>query len=58
MTTKTEEYQRYIKFYKIFSSQLPEVQLAADAIENTAKDLVFNPKNMLSMVMYFQLFPN
>lgn len=44
MTTKEEEYQHFIKFYEIFSSKLPELQLTADAIENIAKDLVFNPK--------------
>ena len=44
MTTKEEEYQHFIKFYEIFSSQLPELKLTADAIENVAKDLVFNPK--------------
>ena len=44
MTTKDEEYQHFIKFYEIFSTQLPELKLTADAIENIAKDLVFNPK--------------
>ena len=44
MRTKDEEYQHFIKFYEIFSSQLPELKLTADAIENVAKDLVFNPK--------------
>ncbi len=44
MTTKDEEYHHFIKFYEIFSSQLPELKLTADAIENIAKDLVFNPK--------------
>lgn len=44
MTTKDEEYQHFIKFYEIFSSQLPELQLSSEAIENIAKDLVFNPK--------------
>ena len=43
MTTKDEEYQHFIKFYEIFSSQLPELKLTTDAIENIAKDLVFNP---------------
>ena len=44
MTTKEEEYQHFIKFYEIFSSQLAELQLTADAIKNIAKDLVFNPE--------------
>ena len=44
MTNKEEEYQHFIKFYEIFSSQLPELKLTADAIENIAKDLVFNPE--------------
>ena len=44
MSTKEEEYQHFIKFYEIFSSQLPELQLTADAIENIASDLVFNPQ--------------
>lgn len=44
MTTNEEEYQYFIKFYEIFSSQLPELKLTADEIENIAKDLVFNPK--------------
>lgn len=44
MSTKEEEYQHFIKFYEIFSSQLPELQLTADAIENIANDLVFNPQ--------------
>ena len=44
MTTKEEEYQHFIRFYEIFSSQLPELKLTADAIENIARDLVFNPK--------------
>lgn len=44
MINKEEEYQHFIKFYKIFSSQLPELNLTADAIESIAKDLVFNPK--------------
>lgn len=43
MTNKDEEYQHFIKFYEIFSSQLPELKLTTDAIENIAKDLVFNP---------------
>ena len=47
MTTKEEEYQHFIKFYEIFSSQLPELKLTADAIENIAKDLVFNPKKYI-----------
>lgn len=44
MSTKEEEYQHFIKFCEIFSSQLPELQLTADAIENIASDLVFNPQ--------------
>lgn len=44
MTTKDEEYQHFIKFYEIFSSRLPELKLTSEAIENIAKDLVFNPK--------------
>ena len=44
MTNKDEEYQHFIKFYEIFSSQLPELKLTADAIKNIAKDLVFNPE--------------
>ena len=44
MTTKEEEYQHFVKFYEIFSLQLPELKLTADAIENIAKDLVFNPE--------------
>ena len=44
MTTKDEEYQHFIRFYEIFSSQLPELQLTTEAIENIADDLVFNPK--------------
>ena len=48
MRTKDEEYQHFIKFYEIFSSQLPELKLTADAIENVAKDLVFNPKKYAS----------
>ena len=44
MTTKEEEYQHFIKFYEIFSSQLPELKLTSETIENIAEDLVFNPK--------------
>lgn len=44
MTTKEEEYQHFIQFYEIFSSQLPELDLTYDAIKSIAKDLVFNPK--------------
>lgn len=44
MTTKDEEYKHFIKFYEIFSSHLPELQLSSEAIENIARDLVFNPK--------------
>ena len=44
MTTKVEEYQHFIKFYEIFSSQLPEMELTAEAIEGIAKDLVYNPR--------------
>ncbi|MEE1319928.1 MAG: hypothetical protein UHM85_00135, partial [Acutalibacteraceae bacterium] len=40
MRTKDEEYQHFTKFYEIFSSQLPELKLTADAIENVAKDAV------------------
>lgn len=47
MTTKDEEYQHFIKFYEIFSSRLPELKLTSEAIENIAKDLVFNPKKYL-----------
>ncbi len=44
MTTKEEEYQHFVKFYDIFSSQLPELKLTSEAIESIAKDLVFNPQ--------------
>lgn len=44
MTTKDEEYQHFIKFYEVFSSQLPELKLSAHMIESIAKDLVFNWK--------------
>lgn len=44
MTTKQEEYLHFIKFYEIFSSRLPELELTTETIENIAKDLVFNPK--------------
>lgn len=44
MITKEEEYQYFKKFYEIFSSQLPELKLNNEAIENIAKDLVFNPQ--------------
>lgn len=44
MTTKEEEYNHFIKFYEIFSSHLPELQLSSEAIENIARDLVFNPE--------------
>ncbi|MBQ4266819.1 MAG: HAD-IA family hydrolase [Clostridia bacterium] len=44
MTTKDEEYKHFIKFYEIFSSHLPELQLSSEAIENIARDLVFNPE--------------
>ncbi len=47
MITKEEEYQHFIKFYEIFSSQLPELQLSSCAIEKIAKDLVFNPKKYI-----------
>lgn len=44
MKTKEEEYQHFIKFYEIFSSQLPELNLTSDAIKSIAEDLVFNPQ--------------
>ena len=44
MTTKDEEYKHFIKFYEIFSSRLPELQLSSETIENIARDLVFNPE--------------
>ena len=44
ITTKEEEYKHFIKFYEIFSSQLPELKLTTDVIEKIAKDLVFNPE--------------
>lgn len=44
MTTKEEEYQHFIKFYKIFSAQLPELNMTDDVIESIAEDLVFNSK--------------
>ncbi len=44
MTTKEEEYQHFVKFYEIISSQMPELHLTADAIKNIAKDLVYNPQ--------------
>lgn len=44
ITTKEEEYKHFVKFYEIFSSQLPELKLTSESIENIAKDLVFNPK--------------
>lgn len=44
MTTKDEEYKHFIKFYEIFSSRLPELQLSSETIENIARDLVFNPQ--------------
>ncbi len=43
MKTKEEEYLHFIKFYEIFASQLPELNLTSDAIEGIATDLVFNP---------------
>ncbi len=42
ITTKEEEYRHFVRFYEIFASQLPELRLTCDKIENIAKDLVFN----------------
>lgn len=44
MTTKEEEYRHFIKFYEIFSAQLPELKLTSRLIESIAEDLVFNSK--------------
>ncbi len=57
MTTKEEEYKHFIKFYKIFSMQLPELKISSDAIENIAKDLVFNPKKYVFYDDAFAVIP-
>lgn len=41
--TKEEEYNHFIKFYQIFSEQLPELELTDDMILRISNDLVFNP---------------
>lgn len=43
ITTKEEEFEHFIKFYEIFSSLLPELNIKEETIKAIAKDLVFNP---------------
>ncbi|MGG5460917.1 HAD-IA family hydrolase [Clostridium sp. B9] len=40
--TEAEEYMHFLKFYKIFSEALPELNLSDYDIENIAKDYVYN----------------
>lgn len=41
--TKEDEYQYFLKFYTIFSENVPELEMGVEQIEAVAKDLVFNP---------------
>lgn len=40
--TKEDEYEHFKKFYEIFASQLPELELKEEDIQELAKDLVYN----------------
>lgn len=40
--TETEEYMHFLKFYKIFSETLPELNLNDKDLENITKDYVYN----------------
>lgn len=40
--TRDEEYYHFVKFYEIFSKELPMLNLSHDKIESLAKDLVYN----------------
>lgn len=42
--TKEDEYKHFQEFYKIFASELPELNLEQKDIEFLANDLVYNPK--------------
>lgn len=44
ITTKDDEYKHFVRFYEIFSSVLPELDLSSEDIKNIAEDLVFNIK--------------
>lgn len=57
MTTKDEEYQHFIKFYDIFSANLPELNLTLDAIKTIAKDLVYNPQKYVFYDDAFEVIP-
>ncbi|MBO5936541.1 MAG: HAD-IA family hydrolase [Clostridia bacterium] len=58
ITTKEEEYKHFIKFYEIFSLELPELKLDDIAIKNIAKDLVFNSKKYIFYDDVFDVINN
>ena len=42
MHDMAEEYEHFQEYYRLFFSQLPELNLSEEMIEDIAKDLVFN----------------
>lgn len=57
ITSKDEEYKHFIKFYEIFSSSLPELDISADNVKHMAEDLVFNTKKYAFYEDAFVIIP-
>jgi putative hydrolase of the HAD superfamily len=47
ITSKEEEYTHFLKYYTIFSEELPELGLTESKIAELAKDLVYNTEKYL-----------
>jgi len=54
---EAEEYKHFIKYYKIFSSCLPDLQLTEKDIQALAKDLVYNYNKYVFFKDVFTLIP-
>ncbi len=54
---KDEEYTHFIKFYEIFSSHLPQLNLGEEAIKAIAHDLVFNAEKYVFYDDALQVIP-
>lgn len=57
ITTKDEEYLHFIRFYEIFSSALPELDISTEDVRHIAENLVFNPKKYAFYEDAFSIIP-
>lgn len=57
ITTKNDEYRHFVRFYEIFSSSLPELDISADNVKHMAEDLVFNTKKYAFYEDAFAIIP-